>query len=113
MDFVFCGFFLFVLIIGFIHIVSIFEKWVLKSKIPANIIIIIPISGHMEEMEMLAREYKAKYKHNEKVSLLFLDMGMDKETRDICEIFCADNRNFILCYYHQIDNILRKNVVVK
>ena len=113
MDFVFCGFFLFILIIGFIHIFSMFEKWVLKSKIPTNIIIIIPISGHVEEMEMLAREYKAKYKHNEKVSLLFLDMGMDKETRNICELFCADHTDIMLCDYCQFHNLFKKNINIE
>lgn len=112
MDFVFCVFFLFILTIGFIHIISIFEKWVFKSKIPVNIIIIIPISGHMEEIEMLAREYKAKYKHNEKVNLLFLDMGMDKETRNICELFCADHTDIMLCDYYQFHNLFQKNIVI-
>ena len=113
MDFVLYGIFLFVFTIGFVEILNITERWIVRSKKPPNSIIIIPLYGHMEEIELLAREFKAKFKRNEGANLLLLDMGMDKETRDICEIFCADNRNFILCYYHQIDNILRKNVVVK
>ena len=113
MDFILYGIFLFIFTVGFVEILNITERWVVRSKRPPSSIIIIPLCGHMEEIEMLAREFKAKFRRNDRANLLLLDMGMDKETRDICEIFCADNRNFILCYYHQIDNILRKNVAVR
>lgn len=54
---------------------------------------VVPIKGHCEQAEQLLRGAAAKLKwlaNGKQQQIICLDCGMDKETRDICELVCRD-----------------------
>ncbi|MDE5852847.1 MAG: hypothetical protein K2G97_02255 [Oscillospiraceae bacterium] len=110
MEFISYGILLLAAFIGFIHIFDVIEMWIIRSNQPVNSIVIVPLEGHIDEIEILAREFRSKYRKNDNTSLLFVDVGMDKETRDICETFCGDYSDVLLCDDCQVYNLLKMSI---
>ncbi|MGN1043280.1 MAG: hypothetical protein ACI4PR_00550 [Acutalibacteraceae bacterium] len=53
----------------------------------------VPINGHKEDIEFIIRNIILELKKAHKIytsKIIFIDCGMDKETRKICEIFCKN-----------------------
>ena len=86
-----CAFFI---IFGIVDLIRFFIFSGLKTlKDQFSIFIIIPVKGHQENMEYLIRNAVAQLKwtsHSCESKVICLDLGMDDETKKICEIFCSD-----------------------
>ncbi len=88
---------IFVLCLAVVGLVEVFRVVSLlpfnKNDINNNTILLIPICGHNEEIEMILRNAISNAKWlssmgNQKI--VCLDLGMDEETSRICEIICEE-----------------------
>ena len=75
-------------IVGLVSIVRKIIMWLLKHD-DGEIIIIIPVEGHCEDIEYRIRcAYERVSWSVNKSRIVCLDKGMDKETYDICHRVC-------------------------
>lgn len=98
-------------VVGFAHILSMLEQKLLHSKHQAHTITVVPLSGHVEEMELLIRELRTGRRRKENTNLLLVDAGMDEETRSICEKLCGEYVDLIMCDQCQVGNLLQRSIV--
>lgn len=69
-----------------------------KSDFYSEKIFYIPINGHKEDIEFIIRNIILELKKAHKIytsKIIFVDCGMDKETRKICEILCKRHGEII------------------
>ena len=82
----------FLIILGLVETIRIFNLLIIDSKRLKNTLVIVPISGHNEEIEYTLRSIITKFKwdgyKNQKI--ICLDFSMDDETRKICKMICKD-----------------------
>ena len=103
MQIIFLTLILFSVSIGIIYLFNFLQYCLLSSKDYEQIysnFVLIPISGHIDDIELLARKYSTKYKINgcfKGTKIVFIDSGLDEETKNICERFCDNKDNFTLC----------------
>ena len=83
---------IYLIILGLVETIRIFTLLIIDSKRLKNTFVIIPISGHNEEIEYTLRSTITQFKwegyKNQKI--ICLDLSMDNETRKICEMICKD-----------------------
>ena len=87
-------------IVGLVEIFHIISLAAFKTKKNYNIFLVVPMKGHNEEAELTLRNAISKVKwfsFNKTKKIICLDLGMDEETRQICNIFCYEY-NFIKIY---------------
>ena len=84
--------------------------FLLRPAYQTEMIVILPFSGHVENMEQQLRYYIAKYKKLQKNPevgwLICLDEGMTEETRHICELVCNDYEFMNLCTVEQLQKLI-------
>ena len=104
-------------IIYFLNFLQYFLIFDRDYKKNIDSLVLILVSGHIEDIELLGRKYIAKYKVIgcfEKVRMVFLDVGLDEETRSLCERFCKSNDSFTLCdkkqFYEMLQSRTNKKV---
>lgn len=88
MDYIIIFIAVILMIIGLVDIFRIVILWFLRAHEEGEIMIVVPISGHNEEAELLLRSAAAKVKFMDGIKpseVICLDCGMDEETRNICE----------------------------
>ena len=77
---------LFAAVIGFVHLFGALERRLLFRKRKSSVISVIPLSGHVEEMELLVRDLLSSQRWNraQQDAIVLVDVGLDVETRNIC-----------------------------
>lgn len=100
-------------VIGFAHIFEIFENWLLKPRKKVNTVTIVPLSGHIEDVEQIIRDLKSGDCLKRETQYLLADTGMDKETRDICETLCSKDLSVTFCESYQISDLLQRSMKSK
>ena len=104
--------FLFFTSIGVIYFLNVLQYFLISNKNNKNeyrSLVLIPVSGHIENIELLARKYLAKYKINpyfKKTNIIFVDNGLDNETRQVFSKLQIQNHNFTLCNKFQVYALL-------
>lgn len=96
-------------VIGIAEILRTVAMCILSPKNEDKMIIIVPIKGHREDVEMLLRgaSYKAKFCNVRKTpKLIILDCGMDDETLDICRVYCKEFNSEIRYYKDEMESVL-------
>lgn len=80
------------LLLGCIEIVRVVSLMIFKTKDDDKIMVVVPVSGHNEEVEYLLRSALAKLRWIGSVyeRVVCIDCGMDDETRKICDIIKKD-----------------------
>ncbi|MDQ5983138.1 MAG: hypothetical protein RUMPE_00136 [Eubacteriales bacterium SKADARSKE-1] len=91
---------LFLAVMGLIEFVRIISLAVFRVKKDKNEILVVPISGHNENAEMILRNAISRAKwlcgtDNRKV--FCIDFDMDAETRQICEIISQECEFLYVC----------------
>lgn len=105
---------LFLSTVGLIEIFRIIFVSLNKSELNKNIITLLPIYGHVEDIEMLLRSAKydeINFDSKNNRHIMCLDLGMDDETRRICEIFSQENENIDLCSLKEFNDIMEQATV--
>lgn len=85
-----------------------------KKKDSYESILIIPIYGKDEKIEMKLRSEISSISwtaENTRRPIFCLDLGMDKETRKICEIFSQEYDFIELCSLDDFNKIIEQSAV--
>lgn len=80
-------------IIGLAEVARVVVLFFMRSKKDKEVILVVPISGHDEEAELVLRHAAARVKWisgGRFRKVVCLDCGMDEETRKICSLVCSD-----------------------
>lgn len=71
---------------------------------------IIALKGHLEDVEFLIRKQLFKNKNlKNKTDLIFLDLGLDPETKKIILKFCQAH-NFKICEKKEVYDLLKYKI---
>lgn len=97
-------------ILGLVEVVQIVTFWVLQTKEEREILIVVPIAGHNEEVEYLLRSAAAQVKWlgSKYQKILCVDCGMDTETRLICQVIAKDYPFIEFCSRLEFEHIFQK-----
>lgn len=103
---------LFAAVIGFVHLFGALERRLLFRKRKSSVISVIPLSGHVEEMELLVRDLLSSQRWNraQQDAIVLVDVGLDVETRNICEKITKDHSGIVLCDDCQLKNLLQRSI---
>ncbi|MVB13010.1 hypothetical protein CAFE_37630 [Caprobacter fermentans] len=95
-------------ILGIVEAFRMFLFWLLKTKNPGGFFLIVSMTGHDEEAELVLRSAceRIKWFPDSAAQLLVVDCGMDEETRRICEIACYELPEIRLCRPDEVQKIL-------
>lgn len=82
----------------------------LEPQYQTAMTIVLPLHGHIENLEQQLRYFAAQYKKISKNTevgwVICLDEGMDEETRIICENTCAGYSFMNLCNRSQMEKLI-------
>lgn len=92
-------------IIGFSYIFLSLQNRFFKSKNCFDILVISPISGHIDDIEMHIRKIRHLYFDRNPI-ILFVDFGLDDETKYICNKLIFEFDNCMLCDYNNLNFFL-------
>lgn len=106
---------LFAAIIGFVHIFGLLEHRLLFRDRGTSVISLVPLNGHIEEVEILVRDLISSqhWNHKEQGTIVLVDIGLDEETRDICEKISKDHSGIIVCDNCELKNLLQISIGCK
>lgn len=96
MNYIIYGIILVAAVIGLTEIVSWVERKIVFGKQRLNIISVVPLSGKIENVELVVRNAVSNVRWNKAAKdarVILLDMGMDHETERICHMICSDINN--------------------
>lgn len=109
---------IFVLCLAVVGLVEVFRAVALlpfnKNDIDSNAILLIPICGHNEEIEMILRNAISNAKWLSSMSnqkIVCLDLGMDAETKRICEIICEECELVEIYSLKDFNNAIEQSIV--
>lgn len=91
---------MFLAVIGLIEFIRIISLSIFKVKNDKNAILVVPMSGHDEEAEMILRNAISRAKWISGVDnrkIVCLDFNMDNETRQICDIISQECEFLYVC----------------
>lgn len=84
-----------------------------KQKSAGTNIIIIPVSGHIDDVEYFIRGFVHKGKWNGVVrpdNIIIADMGIDEETRKICMLLCEEFEFVYICDSREVISFLDEGI---
>ena len=96
-------------IVGFVEVLRLFFQMLLTADAWRESYVIIPISGHKEDIEYLVRGvlFEEGWKNNLKsCHILVVDGGIDEETRAICELLGREYENVRICRPQEVEGIV-------
>ncbi|MCI1964671.1 MAG: hypothetical protein LKJ17_00845 [Oscillospiraceae bacterium] len=95
-------------ILGMVEAFRIFLFWLLKTEKSGKFCLILTMTGHDEDAELVLRSAceRLRWMPDRQAELIVVDCGMDEETRRICELTCFDLPEICLCRPDEVNNIL-------
>lgn len=95
-------------VLGMVEAFRLFLFWLLKTKNPGKLCLVVSISGHDEDAELVLRSAceRIRWLPDGKTELIVVDCGMDEETRRICEMACLDLPEIRLCRPDEVSKII-------
>lgn len=113
MNLIFFSIFLFCSVLGLIYFFNLIQQILFcKKEIFKNCfnLKIIGLKGHLKDIEFLLRNQIFKEKNlKNKTNLIFLDLGLDQETKKIVLNFCK-TYNFKICEKKQVYALLKNKI---
>lgn len=95
--------------IGISEIIRMVENRIIKKE-NSHIISIIPLNGHVENVEYIIRsaiaEIDIKKSYN-KSNIILINVNIDSETKKICELMCSKFPCITICKKDELTNIIR------
>lgn len=97
---------------GFVDIIRLIERTFLSRRAKQINIVIIPLTGHVENLEQIVRSAISEqtWSKTESTEIILLDNGLDEETRKLCRILCAEG-SVALCNPHSVCSVLAERIV--
>ena len=97
-DLIFRCIFAVLAVIGAVEVFRMILLRVLKTDRPGRLMLTLSFSGHDEQVELRLRSALERAAWTAgKTQVVCIDRGRDRETRQLCEMICADNPDVILC----------------
>jgi hypothetical protein len=85
-------------VIGTVEVLRIILQRILRTNHPEKLLLTLSVSGHDEQVEFRLRSaVERAVWMTGNVQVVCFDLGMDEETRHLCEMVCADHPEIILC----------------
>ncbi len=115
MNLVYFIIYIFLASFGILYLLNFLQYIFLKDKKGVKRcynVTIIPISGHVEDVEYLVRKNLAKNNTNnffKQTDIIFVDYGVDEETKKILNRLWQAH-NFTICEQDKIYDILHKKI---
>ncbi|HEX3016365.1 MAG TPA: hypothetical protein VHP31_00730 [Caproicibacter sp.] len=98
LEIIFKSLFAILAIIGAVEIIRLILFRILKTDNPGKFMLLVSFSGHDEKAEYSLRSAMERARWmSDDVQVVCMDRGMDYDTRQVCEMVCADNPEIILC----------------
>ena len=105
----------FVLCLAVVGLIEIFRAiFMFSFKKKGTAITLIPVCGHVEDIEMVLRNAmsNAQWFGNKcGQRIICLDLGVDEETRDICELFNEEHELIELYSLSEFNVVMQQSVV--
>lgn len=102
-------------VVGLIEIFKVISVSFFNTKnIDGSAIFLIPIYGHDEEIEMILRNAMSNAKWFSNMGnrrIVCLDLGMDEETRQICEIISEEHTLVEVYSLDEFNEIMEQSVI--
>ena len=75
--------------------------------------ILVPLKGHVGDLELLARSiaFEALGCRATDAGVIFVEEGMDTESRKICFNFCKENSIFVLCDRQSLYRVVENRIM--
>lgn len=95
-------------VLGMVEAFRLFLSWLLKTKNPGKLYLIVSMSGHDEEAELVLRSAceRVKWLGGGEAELLLIDCGMDEETRRLCDFAAGELPELRLCRPDEVEKII-------
>lgn len=102
---------LFLAFIGLIEIFHLISLTLFKSRNNMNSIIVLPMHGHSEDAEYMLRSMVSRVSWingSDTKRIICLDIGMDDETKQICDIFSKEYDYIDICTIEEFEDYVLK-----
>ena len=102
-------FLVFFLVLGLNETCRLLLMWLLKPEKIAESVLLIPLSGHVEDAEYLLRGAAEPFrweKHKQPRRFICVDGGMDRETLEICRCLQKELPFLEICRPEELSGIL-------
>lgn len=95
-------------VLGIVEAFRMFLFWLLKTENPGKLYLVISLSGHDEDAELILRSAceRIRWIPDSNAELIVIDRGMDEETRQICKTACLDLPEIYLCRPDEVSKII-------
>lgn len=91
--------------LGLSELLRFLEKKVTTNKF-SNIISIVPLKGHIENAEYIVRSLMTENRDANTRNIIIIDLGLDRETKEICNILCNQNPDIHLCAKKDLEKVI-------
>lgn len=96
-------------LLGVVELCRLIRFYILSPKGSKQTVTIVPVNGHEEKLEYIIRASLARSRwYTSRQLLVIADMGMDAETRMICERLCRDNEEIYCCKAQELNSVLEQ-----
>ena len=85
------------IIYSLVQISILLQQFLVRDSSKVNSYVIVALAGKIPDMEFVARKYMLKYRLDSKMQIVFIDIGLDSESRTICEKFCKTHSGVVFC----------------
>lgn len=108
MEIIFKIIFVLFAVLGIVEAFRVFLFWLLKTDHPGKLYLVISMSGHDEDAELVLRSAceRVRWIPDNQTELIVIDRGMDEETRKICEMACDDLPEIHFCRPNEVLQII-------
>jgi hypothetical protein len=99
--------------IGIVEIIRLIEQKMMSVKQKPYIFSLLPLQGHVEQVEFLVRSIITENRwenFNSQVTMIIIDMGLDEETQNICKNISGEYPFIVFCKQNEIDTVLKEKI---
>lgn len=85
---------LLLVLLGLVYVMRLIMMQLLSPEKESDFVILVPLSGHREDTELVLRSAAARVRWfgRRRMLVTVLDCGMDEETRQLCRRLCREIR---------------------
>ena len=94
------------IVYSLVQISILLQQFFVKDAYCIRSFVVIALSGEMKNIEFMIRKYMLKYSLDNKTQVMFIDVGLDSQSRFICEKFCKNHSGVFFCRNSQVYSIL-------
>ena len=105
MGYILLGMLFFASLIGLAELLRFMEERLLTRGNETSEICVLPLHGHMEQVEGIVRAVRRGL-YGKRPRFYLCDCGIDEETREICYLLCKEYPDLIFCAEQELSDRL-------